>query len=139
MPLTKAPQGYQVTTADSGNTLQIGDAGHGSVTGGGILLEFVPNTTGPAFVGSFTVVGRVGGGALQKQEAALGVPYAQIPYRQLYLNGAVADYSIVSTTITGASIILIPAAGLSIGLLVGTITQGGGTLYFRTLEGATAP
>lgn len=136
MALTKCPQGYVITTADSGNTLQLGDAGHGN-SGGAITIEFLPTLAG-GFTGSITVVGRIGGGPLSRQESALGLAYAQVPYRQIYLNGAVQLYEIVNTAITGASIIQVPAAGLSIGLLV-TCTAGSGSVYFRTLEGATAP
>jgi hypothetical protein len=134
--ITKVLQGYTITAADTANYLQIGSAGHGN-TGGAILIEFVPDSHG-SWNGSFVIVARVGGGPLGKQEAAIGVPFAQVPYRQIYLNGVVADYSIVSTVITGASIIQVPCAGLSIALLP-TVVAGFGTIYYRMLEETCAP
>jgi hypothetical protein len=126
-------QGQKITTADSGNTLVVGDAGHGN-TAGAVVIEFLPDGT---WTGNLVVVARVGGGPLSKQEAKLGVPFAQVPYRAAYLNGAVSDYSIQSVPLTGASLVQVPANGTAIGFLV-TCTAGFATVYFRTLDGPCA-
>ena len=138
--ITKLQQGYTITTADNANFLLIGDVGHGNQAGN-LELQFVPSVSAP-FTGSLAVMGRIGGGPLMKQEAALGVPFASIPYRRVILNGVCYDYSMTAVgapdLLTGASILHIPSYGLSIALLV-TCTQGTGTVYYRTLEGAGSP
>lgn len=139
MQVTPCPQGYQITANDSGNFLVIGDAGHGNSMGA-IAVEFVPTVS---FVGSLAIMGRVGGGPLSRQENKIGIPFATVPFRKIYLNGAVSDYSMstagdIATGITGQSLIQVPANGLVVALLV-TCSAGSCTVYYRTLEGAGAP
>lgn len=57
-------------------------------------------------------------------------------YRKLYLNGVVGDGSLVSTAITGDSLILIPATGLQIALDI-TYTSGTGMVYVTPLRGSS--
>lgn len=46
-----------------------------------------------------------------KQKNTGATTYLASPYRKLYLNGAVADGSLVSTAITDTSLIIIPGGG----------------------------
>lgn len=60
--------------------------------------------------------------------------FVPIPYIKLYLNGAVGDGTVVSTTITTSSIIQIPVAdGMEFNLAVtGTVT-GSASVYIRAV------
>jgi hypothetical protein len=83
---------------------------------------------------------RAGGGTIAIVVKARGIGSAEataflaIPYTKRYLNGAVADDSKVSTTITSDSIIDIDSAGLEIALDV-TYTSGTGTVIPVGLQG----
>lgn len=69
------------------------------------------------------------------------VPYQPTVYRKLWLNGAAGDGSLVATTITGtngsadpASLLIIPATGLSISLET-TISNGSLAVYAQPTSG----
>lgn len=117
---------------DGANQYQLGDAALGVV--GTLAIHIVNDAT---LVGAITVKAR----SRVKDASDANIPFLPIPYEKLYLNGAVGDGSLVSTTITGDSIILVPASGLEIALDltgVGAYTSGSATAYVSVLEGAAA-
>lgn len=98
---------FAITSAD---TYIVGDVGTDAY---GILAMHLK---GNLWNGSITVKARVTGS---------NFPFVAIPYRKLYLNAAVADATIVSTAITGDSVIQVEnAAGLDVALDVTTYTGG---------------
>lgn len=124
---------FRVTTGDHGNTLVLGDTGGTHV--GTWVVQFAP---GNAFTGTLSVVGR----AFGKPASDDNVGFVALPYRKGYLNGALADWSIVGdgTPISAASLITIPADGLSIGLVVANSDAGSdGFLYCWPLHGPASP
>ncbi len=119
---------YTITAADNGNTLVLNGA---SATGtvSGWLIHFVL-TSGDA---AFTVVARAQG----QVPSTAAVAFLPVPYRRLYITGAVSDYTVVSAAIVATAIIQVPANGLAIGLNV-TVTTGSARLFMIPVIGSTA-
>lgn len=111
---------YLVTTADTNNTLVLGDVSDGEV--GGWLVQIVGS-------GTFTLdpKARVRG---QPVSDAATVPFAATAYRKL------SDGSLIATQITAAALIFIPAPGTTVGLAV-TVASGTVTIYSWPVCGAT--
>jgi len=114
-------------TISATNTYELGDAS------GGVVGTFAVHIVANGFTGSITVKARSRVAEAQSD----GITFQPIPYEKLYLNGAVGDGSLVSTAITGNSIILIPASGLEVALDA-TVTAGSVDVYVMPLEGAAA-
>lgn len=115
-------------TINGANIHILGDASTAVV--GTFSVHIVSN----AFVGTITVKARARG----EDASDDGVAFVATVYEKLHLNGAVGDGTLVSTGITGTSLILIPASGLQIALDVTAYTSGTCTVYVTPLEGAAA-
>ena len=96
-----------------------------------------------SFSGSITVKAR----SAHPQATAIGanmgvagddIAFSAVPYQTNFLNGAVGDGTLVSTAITGTSIIVIPASGVEIALDCTSFVSGSMTGYVVPLEGAAA-
>jgi hypothetical protein len=96
-------------TINSADTYNFGDAGSGEVST--TMFHLVSSS----FSGSITVKGRATG---------TSDTFAEIPYRALHLNGAVADGTEVDTAITDTSIIQVDSAGLDVALDCTSYTSG---------------
>lgn len=96
------------------NLYILGNASESSI--GAWLIRLVSSS----FSGSITVVGNDGGKAVVDDAVA----FVPIVYHQNYLNGSVADGTLVSTAITGESLIIVPASGMSVGLNVTSYVSG---------------
>jgi hypothetical protein len=118
-------------TANGSANYVLGDASPAGETGSAMMVSVFDT-------GSLSVSIVVKARARGRYADADAVTWLGIPYKKLYLNGAVADNSYVSTAITGNSLIVIPASGLSISLEV-TFTSGTGTIYWTPItQGAAA-
>jgi hypothetical protein len=60
----------------------------------------------------------------------------KVPYAKLWLNGAAGDGSLVTTQITGESLIQIPSTGLVAILSVASISAGSWKVYVWASEGS---
>lgn len=118
-----------VTTADTGNLLEIGPASTPSSVGTWII-EFDPSLD---FAGSFQVMGRVTG----PEKTAGNSPIVPVPYRKINVGGVASDYSIAADTITAVGIIQVPSNGLSISLLA-QVGTGSCKIYSWDLQGPSA-
>lgn len=80
---------------------------------GAFAFQLVPSID---FDGGFVVVGRTP----RISTADTTVPWQPIPYRRVTLDNVASDYAIVSAVIgmAGPSQILVPANGMSVGLLI---------------------
>lgn len=73
-------------------------------------------------------------GRAQTRDSYAGA-FVPIPYVKLYLNGAVADGSVVSTAITDSSLIQIPVAdGMEFNLAVTGSVTGSASVYIRAVK-----
>jgi len=126
-----APMGrsQRIVTATDGQLLELGDVNE--VEGGAWSVHFVPDAS---FTGAFIIMGRARG----RGAAADGVGYSPIPYRRISLNNVAQDYAIVQDIITNTAIIIVPAAGLSVAILV-NCSAGFAFVYNHPISGATAP
>lgn len=120
--------GARKFTIDAADTFRLGDASSGVVGTFGVHL------VSDSFNGVIKVKARSRLNEAQED----GVTFQQIPYEKLFLNGAVGDGSLVSTDITGDSVILVPASGLEIALDCTAYTSGSMDVYVVPLEGAAA-
>lgn len=118
---------FGFSPADHGDILEIGP-GATSSAGAIVVVQFVPSND---FIGSATVMGKVFGPAAQDAQAAL----MPVPYRRVVVNNVASDYAIVVDAITGASLIQVPANGLSIALFV-ACTRGSCQVVSWDLQGA---
>lgn len=115
-------------TIRSQDTYVLADASKTNVAS--IAVHLVPSTS-PAWSGTIRVKSR-------SREAPTSVTHKQVPYLKRYLNGAAADDTLVTTDITGESIIIIPASGQNIALDCTTFSDGTMTAYVTKLDGAAA-
>lgn len=122
---------YTITTADNGNTLDLGTSEEARV--GLVALHIVPDATFVTDAGSLTIVGRAAGW----RAAADALAFVPIPYRSLYLNGAVIDGTLQHMAITDQSLILVPAGGVDVGVSV-TCTGGTCKVYIQRVAGPLA-
>jgi hypothetical protein len=74
---------------------------------------------------SLTTVARIRG---QKAEAD-ALPMVNVPYRSIFLNGAVSTDAFLATAITGTSLIVVPSLGQSVGLLVASLSVANLIVY----------
>lgn len=123
--LQKTTRKFTITTQD---TYIIGDADLSFV--GTIAVHLVSSS----FSGTIRVKARARGKTADDDTVA----FVQVPYLKRFLNGSVADDSIVSADITDTSLILIPASGQSIALDCTTFNSGTMTAYVHKLQGAAA-
>lgn len=130
IPLTQGFYTFSSATGLGDNTYVLGDVSDGFV--GTYSIQIVERVAGTC---TFDVQARSRG--------ALGMttaqpPFVAIPYLPLHLNGSVATYGTgASTQITTDSLILVPATGLQVALLVNW-TDGEFDLYIQRLIGASA-
>lgn len=102
-------------------------------------IHIVSNTA----TGSITVSCRSGAREATNKAANMevaGDDIAFVPtvYKSLNLNGAVGTGALVSTAITGTSVIHVPATGLQISLNCTALSAGTFTVYAVPLVGAAA-
>src|SRR5690349_5204489 len=100
---------------------------------GAITAMFVPDSL---WNGQAVVVGR----APKISTADVTVPWVPIPYRRITLNNVGQDYALVGDvlTLTGPTLIQIPANGLMVGLLF-AVTAGTCALRTAVMDGAVTP
>jgi hypothetical protein len=79
-----------------------------------------------SFSGSITIKGRPAGSS---------GAFAAIPYIKLHLNGSVGDGTVVSTAITGTSLIQVDATGLDIDVDCTSFTSGSMGLFASPVVG----
>lgn len=117
---------WSISKAGS-NTVIVGDGHFADVSA--LSIQIVDTSSLSA---SITVKART------RQPAADTNSVAFVPtvYRKLYLNGAVGDGTLVSTAITGNSLIIVPATGLDVALDI-TYTSGEGMVYVTALRGSS--
>lgn len=108
-------------------TKSITAAGNTALTqsGSGTVSTMVVHLTSSSFSGSIVVQGRLAG----TQNT-----FVAIPYKKRYLNGSVADDSVVSTAITGTSVIEVNCAGLDVNLST-TYTSGSMDVQYIVVDG----
>lgn len=134
---------YQITTADHTNTLILGNASPAGENVSAWAIEIVagdaavPTTANSgwaepaALTMSCTIVARS-----SHPDAAKGaIPFYGTLYRKLFLNGLIGDGTLVATAITTTSMIIVPADGLSIAILCGSVTGGNAMVYATPLIG----
>jgi hypothetical protein len=117
----------QISVEDNGNFLLLSDTGQNWA--GMWVFEFVPDDNDP-FVGALAVMGRIQG----QQAFDDAVPFASVGYRAAVLNGVASDYSFKADLITGHSVLMVPATGLALAVLV-ACESGKGTLYSYPRQG----
>lgn len=100
---------------------------------GAISVMFVPDGQ---WVGQAVVVGR----AQKISTADVTIPWVPVPYRRVTLNNISQDYAMVGDvlTLTGPTLIHIPANGLMVGLLF-AVAAGTCVLRAAVLNGAATP
>lgn len=101
---------YTIKLGDTGDILELGPAAVQSAVGTW-SLGFNASVD---FVGSLTIQGKTYGTAALNT----GAPFMNIPYRRVSLANVAQAYEMVSDPIVGAALILVPANGLSVGILV---------------------
>lgn len=102
-------------------------------------IHIVSNTA----TGSITVSARSAHPQATNKAANMGVAgddiaFQPVPYKSMTLNGAVGTGALVSTAITGNSIIHVPASGLQISLNVTALSAGTFSVYALPCIGAAA-
>ena len=112
-----------------GNTYLLGDGAQPQLASTMAILLVATGLTG----GTVTV-----GAVTQGDAVKDGVAAQPIPYKSLTLNGAVGTGALVSTAITGTSLIHVPASGLNVALTIAAITGGSWTIYIWPVEGFAA-
>lgn len=118
-----------ITSADNGNTLDLGPAGTEKFAGT-FVFQFNPSVD---FQGSIVVLGRLFGPA----SAAASLPFLPVPYRRVTVNNVASDYNFVFDQITGATKIQVPSNGDAIGFAV-VCAQGTMTYVGWDLNGPSA-
>lgn len=118
-----------ITSADDGKFLLLSDSGE---LAGVWVFEFVPDNEEP-FEGTLSVMGRIQGQQAFEDEVA----FTPIPYRASVLNGVTGTHTLKTDPITSHSLLIIPATGLAVAVLVGC-TSGTGTLYSYARQGDAA-
>ena len=127
-PLTDGK--FLVTTGAHGLTAIFSNSSD-DLIGGCITVQFTPDVS---FAGSFGILCRTP----KISTSASTPPFLSMPYRKVYLNGAVGDMSFVSVPITAASLIQIPSIGIQTAFLI-SCTAGTCQVNYAVVEGATAP
>ncbi len=125
MPTNATPanigKAYQVTTADNGATLFLGDASSSRTSVK--TIHWVPD--GGVIGDGFTVVARIYGPTVDTN----GTSFLPIPYRRVNLAGAASDRALVSDTLPMEGFLIeVPANGQTIAIIP-SVTFGGGWLY----------
>lgn len=115
-------------TLKSADAFYIGNAEVTYVSTWAIML--VSNT----FSGSITIKSRIQGDVA----AADSVVPVAVCYQARFINGSVGTDAIVSTAITGTSLIIVPATGQSIVIDCTSFTSGSMTVYAYPYAGAAA-
>lgn len=118
-----------ITAANNGQILDLGP-GSSALSVGTFVIQFVPDVTCDY---SAIIMGRVFGGAAKDA----GAPFQPIPYRRVVLANVASDYNIVTTTVSGASMIQVPA-NWAVGLFI-AITTGSCAIVSMDLRGNSTP
>lgn len=121
---------FLVKPAQNGMYAQWGNTSDENPSGAW-MLYFRPSLD---FAGEFIVSGR----PPRIQTSDTSVPFLPIPYRRVTLNNVASDYAMVDDAVSGASIVHIPANGISVALLI-NCTAGSCMVYAQKMEGATTP
>lgn len=120
-----------LTPTNNGDLFKLGNTSNEDDVGGWILT-LVP--TDGNFAGSFVVLGR----NAMKTASDNNAPFIPIPYRTVCTNNVAADYSFSAAPITGTSMVIVPAYGIAIAVLV-ACTAGSANLYSNPINGPMAP
>lgn len=99
---------FKITSANNGDIAELGPAGGQDISA--FCIQFAPDIN---WVGQIAVLGKAFGKAAAQQ----GAIFTPVPYRRVSLANIASDYAFVSDLIVDQAIILVPAYGLSIGLL----------------------
>lgn len=99
---------FRITPASNGDIAELGPAGGQAISA--FSIQFVPSID---WVGQLAVMGKTFGKAAAQANAV----FDPVPYRRVSISNVASDYALVSDLIADRAIILIPAYGLSIGLL----------------------
>ena len=130
------PQGgrvFTITSADTGNTIVVGDGSPSEAFAGGVTVQLDSTSfsgTVDIQVSSVEQPVTARGG----KTMATTPTFRQALYYKWYLNGIVADGSLVSTQITDSSLVVVPAPGMRVGLKV-TCTSGSLAAYVTPWNG----
>lgn len=122
------------SVADAAGQFMLGNTDPDNVSVGGFSMRFNMSAN---WAGEIRILGRNAVHKAGVDDIALLGPW---PFRAFYWNGVGYDGSMVSgdaAKITNTSEILIPASGVTIGLLA-NCTQGSCTMYYLPLMGQTA-
>ena len=124
---------FTIGTADHNNTIVVGDGSPSEGFAGGFTIQL--DSTG------FTGTVDVQVSSVEQPVTARGgktmattPTFRQALYYKWYLNGVVADGSLVSTQITDSSLVVVPAPGMRVGLKV-TCTSGSLAAYVTPWNG----
>lgn len=99
---------FRITSANNGDIAELGPAGGQAISA--FSVQFTPSID---WVGSVVVMGKTFGKAAAQQ----GVSFNPVSYRRVSVSNVASDYALVSDAISDMAIILVPAYGLSIGLV----------------------
>lgn len=127
---------YRVTPATASQTgapfLELGPAG----TSLSVSLMMIQFNGTQLFDGLFNVMGRIMGPAAD----AVDVPFIPIPYRRVTINNVAQDYAFSTVPISGggATLIQVPANGMSIVLQMAAATLGTCDIVSWDLQGSSA-
>lgn len=126
-------------TIGSADTFILGGGSHSH----GNVASWAIHLVSSSFSGSITVSARSAHPDASDIAANMGVAgdniaFVAVPYQKNYLNGLVADGTLVSTAITGTSVIVVPASGVQIALNCTSFVSGSMAVYAVPLEGAAA-
>jgi hypothetical protein len=124
-----AGRDLRIIPGGDGQLFVLGDVSYEEA--GAWSVQIVPDGL---WVGNVVVLGRERGRGPNTDS----VGFVPIPYRLISLNNLASDYRMVSDTISQNALIQIPAAGLSIGLLV-ACSAGQAVVYNHPCAGCAAP
>lgn len=99
---------FRINSANNGDIAELGPAGGQAISA--FCIQFAPSID---WVGQIAVLGKAFGKAAVQANAL----FTPVPYRRVSLGNVASDYALVGDLITDMGIILVPAYGLSIGLL----------------------
>lgn len=125
---------FRVLPPQNGQILSFGSTSDENPSGAW-AFTFIPSID---WDGGFVVLGR----PPRISTADLTVPWLPVPYRRVTVNNVCSDYAMVSDglalAVSGPYQILVPACGISIGLLV-ACNAGVCMIYGQKVTGSTIP
>lgn len=119
---------FRITTANNGDIAELGPAGAQAISA--FSIQFTPSID---WNGQVIVMGKTFGQAAAQQS----VPFNPVPYRRVSIGNAASDYALVSDAVSDMATILVPAYGLSIGLVIACIAGYMDVAMWR-LDGGSA-